>query len=208
MFHIKSRDQVYICSRYTTPYFGAMSQFSGWLQLPDFQMSYQEICGISFHGMALSAKDKNVLSYWSKENPDDKKSQLIMKSNVTIVVMSNTVASRGLTSEMPHVIDGINVTLSVIDGQCISLLQRGLYFLSWTVHAYNDSVILSSLAVDHVIIRNLTVTSLPDCHTVSTAEVVLLQRQESTTIKIKILDGEIGKLGVYLSGFMIASFET
>lgn len=34
MFHIKSRDQVYICSRYTTPYFGAMSQFSGWLQLP------------------------------------------------------------------------------------------------------------------------------------------------------------------------------
>lgn len=81
-------------------------------------MSYQEICGISFHGMALSANDKNVLSYWSKENPDDKKSQLIMKLNVTIVVMSNTVASRGLTSEMPHVIDGINVTLSVIDGQC------------------------------------------------------------------------------------------
>lgn len=82
-------------------------------------MSYQEICGISFHGMALSANDKNVLSYWSKDdNPDDKKSQLIMKSNVTIVVMSNTVASRGLTSEMPHVIDGINVTLSVIDGQC------------------------------------------------------------------------------------------
>lgn len=68
--------------------------------------------------MALSANDENVLSFWSKENPDDKKSQLIMKLNVTIVVMSNTVASRGLTSEMPHVIDGINVTLSVIDGQC------------------------------------------------------------------------------------------
>lgn len=34
MFHIKSRDQVYICSRYTTLYVGAMSQFSGWLQLP------------------------------------------------------------------------------------------------------------------------------------------------------------------------------
>lgn len=50
--------------------------------------------------------------------------------------------------------------------------------------------------------------SLPDCHTVSTAGVVLLQRQESTTIKIKILDGESGKLGVYLSGFMIAFAET
>lgn len=34
MFHLKSRDQVYICSRYTTPYVGAMSQFSGWLQSP------------------------------------------------------------------------------------------------------------------------------------------------------------------------------
>lgn len=66
----------------------------------------------------MSANEENVLSFWSKENPDDKKSQLIMKLNVTIVVMSNTVASRGLTSEMPHVIDGINVTLSVIDGQC------------------------------------------------------------------------------------------
>lgn len=85
----------------------------------------------------------------------------------------------------------------------VSLLQRGLYFLSWTVHAYNDSVILSSLSVDDLIIRNLTVTSLPDCHTVSTA-VALLPMQE----KIKILDGEIGRLGLYLSGFIIASFET
>lgn len=90
----------------------------------------------------------------------------------------------------------------------VSILQRGLYFLSWTVHAYNDSVILSSLTVDDVIIRNHPVMSLPDCHTVSTAGVVLRQRQESTTIKTKILNGEIGKLGVYLSGFMIASAET
>lgn len=89
----------------------------------------------------------------------------------------------------------------------VSLLQRGLYFLSWTVHVYNDSVILSSLTVDDFIIGNLTVTSLLDCHTVSTA-IALLPVQEKATIKIKILDGEIGKLGVYFAGFMIASFET
>lgn len=34
MFHFKSRDQVYICSSYTSRYVGAMSQFSGWLQVP------------------------------------------------------------------------------------------------------------------------------------------------------------------------------
>uniref|UniRef100_A0A8W8M7G3 C1q domain-containing protein n=1 Tax=Magallana gigas TaxID=29159 RepID=A0A8W8M7G3_MAGGI len=104
MFHIKSRDQVYICSRYTTPYFGAMSQFSGWLQLP----------GPAFNIWA-AGKTLNATVMF-----DD----IITNNDVTINEAFCTV----------------------------SLLQRGLYFLSWTVHAYNDSVILSSLAVDDVII--------------------------------------------------------
>lgn len=70
------------------------------------------------HDLALSANDENVLKYRSKEYPDEKKYQLIIKSNVTIVVMSNTVVNRGLTSEMQHVIDGIYARLSVSDGQC------------------------------------------------------------------------------------------
>lgn len=131
---------------------------------------------------------------------------IIKNTFITVLGPAFNVWAAGKTLNMTVMFDDVITSNDVrIDEALgtVSLLQRGLYFLSWTVHAYNDSVILSSLSVDDLIIRNLTVTSLPDCHTVSTA-VALLPMQE----KIKILDGEIGRLGLYLSGFIIASFET
>jgi hypothetical protein len=84
--------------------------------------------------------------------------------------------------------------------------QRGLYFITWTVHAFNDTTVLSSLVVNGTAVRYLKMTSLPDHHTVSTS-VAVHQLEENDQVEIRIVEGETGDLGVYFSGFMIASLD-
>lgn len=124
-----------------------------------FQMfqSYPDVCGDFFHGYAESANDENVLNYRSKENPDEKKSRLITGSNVTIVVMSNTVVNRGLTSEIQHVIDGKNVTLSVIDGQCRG--DVGVFLVTVATAAFEGSTFEIKNQKTHFNIDSSTLTS-------------------------------------------------
>lgn len=120
-------------------------------------MSYPDVCGVFFHGYAASANDENVLNYRSKENPDIKKYRLITGSNVTIVVMSNTVVNRGLTSEMQHVIDGENVTLSVIDGQCRD--DVGIFLVTVATAASEGSTFEIKNQKTHFNIASCTLTA-------------------------------------------------
>lgn len=123
----------------------------------DFQMSYSNDCAVSFHGYAVSANDENVIRYQSKENPDERRSRLITTSNVTIVLMSNTVVNRGGTSEMQHVINGENVTLSVIDGQCSD--DVGVFLITVATADFGGSTFEIKNRKTHFHITSCTLTA-------------------------------------------------
>lgn len=78
--------------------------------------------------------------------------------------------------------------------------------MTWTVHSFNNTTILSSLVVNGTPIRHLKMTSLPDHHTVSTS-VAVHQLEEKDKVEIRIVEGETGDLGVYFSGILIAALD-